>query len=731
VNLQRLRRMNFAEITGRSRQEASKWWERVSAKGSRPAPSRSMADGRAQLAAFGEGAARRFFAGAVDEGTPSLLMDRAPEAARDLIAGAERLLEGRFDLLGYSGLSFGNAVDWHVDPVSGRRAPLVHWTRLNPLDHEAVGDSKVVWELNRHQWLVQLAQAYRMTGDDRYAEAFRAHAVDWLASNPVGQGINWASSLELSYRLIAWCWALVLFRGAPALDPDLFMRMRGSIEDQATHVAKYLSHYFSPNTHLTGEALGLFYAGSLFPELDAAGLWREQGSRILIAESTRQVFADGVYFEQSTCYQRYTVEIVLHFLILCARLGLRVPSAVSERAQAMLDFLLAVRLPGGEVPSIGDADGGWLLPLTRRAADDPRGVFGVAAALFGRSDYAWAAGDAAPEVLWMLGPAGLSALEELRPAPPSGAPSRLFGDGGYIVMRDSWGRLANQLIFDVGPLGCPLSAGHGHADLLSIQCAAFGQPFLIDAGTGGYGQPTWRDAFRSTAAHSTIAVDGLSQAVPAGPFAWQQRPRARLRLWISSDRFELADADHDAYLRLSDPVRHRRQVLFVKPRYWVVMDELEGEESHRAELRFQFAPVDVTVGVDQWTQASSGGRGLALRPFATVPLDVRVVRGSESPVEGWVSADYGQRVPAPMVIYATDAPLPLRIFTLLLPCEVAGTAPPVVVPLLDAEGELVGLGFADGERVELDRPHGTMVHRHAVEASRIATGPNRETPESK
>jgi hypothetical protein len=67
----------------------------------------------------------------------------------------------------------------------------------------------------------------------------------------------------------------------------------------------------------------------------------------------------------------------------------------------------------------------------------------------------------------------------------------------------------------------------------------------------------------------------------------------------------------------------------------------------------------------------------------------------------------------------------------VLPCEVAGTAPPVVVPLLDAEGELVGLGFADGERVELDRPHGTMVHRHAVEASRIATGPNRETPESK
>jgi hypothetical protein len=204
----------------------------------------------------------------------------------------------------------------------------------------------------------------------------------------VGQGINWASSLELSYRLIAWCWALVLFRGSPALDPDLFVRMRASIEDQASHVEKYLSRYFSPNTHLTGEALGLFYAGTVFPELGRARLWRERGARILVEECTRQVFADGVYFEQSTCYQRYTVEIVLHFLILGARAGISVPSAVSERAQAMLDFLLAVRFPCGQVPSIGDADGGWLLPLTHRAPDDLRGVFSTAAALFGRADAA-------------------------------------------------------------------------------------------------------------------------------------------------------------------------------------------------------------------------------------------------------------------------------------------------------------------------------------------------------
>src|SRR6185503_12896421 len=148
---------------------------------------------------------------------------------------------------------------------------------------------------------------------------------------------------------------------------------------------------FSPNTHLTGEALGLLYVGTLLPELSRARHWRELGARILADQIPRQVLGDGVYFEQSTCYQRYTAEIALHYLVLCARTGESAPSAVGDRVRAMLDFLLAVRSPRGEAPPIGDADGGWLLPLARRAPGDLRGLFGIAAAMFGRRDYAWAA----------------------------------------------------------------------------------------------------------------------------------------------------------------------------------------------------------------------------------------------------------------------------------------------------------------------------------------------------
>uniref|UniRef100_UPI00190F100A heparinase II/III domain-containing protein n=1 Tax=Klebsiella pneumoniae TaxID=573 RepID=UPI00190F100A len=69
---------------------------------------------------------------------------------------------------------------------------------------------------------------------------------------------------------------------------------------------------------------------------------------------------------------------------------------------------------------------------------------------------------------------------------------------------------------DVGPLGCPQSGGHGHADLLSIQCSAFGEPYIIDPGTYCYTPAEeWRDFFRNTTSHSTVIVDGAGQAVPA------------------------------------------------------------------------------------------------------------------------------------------------------------------------------------------------------------------------
>lgn len=691
--LRRLRQMRLGEIACRGRQETRKWLDR-SGMGAGAVSAPAAVE---PLSALDPA---RFFEGATSARTPALVTELAPQTSRAVVDAAERALRGTFDLLGYRGLSFGEPIDWRRDAISGVRAPLAHWSRLDPLDTATVGDSKVPWELNRHQWLVTLGQAYRLTGDERYVDAVMWSVRDWLKANPYGRGINWTSSLEVALRLIAWCWTLFLVRTSPLLSATFMAEVSAAAARHATHVERYLSTYYSPNTHLTGEALGLFYAGVVFADLPGAARWREQGLSVLVEQSARQILPDGVYFEQSACYQRYTADFYLHALILAASNGLAVPAAVTQRLQSLLDCLLWVRRPDGSLPMFGDADGGWLLPLAPRAADDCTATFSTAAAFFRRADYAWAAGGRlAPETAWLLGPAAREAFEALTPAPPAAPASRVFGDGGHVVMRGDWRDDAHQMLLDVGPVG---AFGHGHADLLSVQCAVFGAPCIVDPGTYAYHAPGgWRDHFRGTAAHSTLTVDGADQAVPLGPFGWRTRPRARLRRWESTDAFDFADAEHDAYHRLPDPVTHRRRVLFVKPRYWLVVDDVEGATEHRVDLRFQFAPLNVTVSPDLWARARrDDGRGLLLRPFAAVTLKAEVREGELEPLQGWISPDYGQRRAAPVLVYSAVTRLPLRILTLVLPVDDASAPPPPVSLVLAGPGRPTGLIFdASGERV--------------------------------
>jgi hypothetical protein len=675
------RDVSLAEIEYRGWQEAAKWLERVSGppRVSTPASilgrrAPQLASPDAALALLRDALPDRFFPGATDSAALAEFTDRCSGRCRELLDEADVLLDGRFNLLGYQGLRFGDPPDWHLDPVSGRRAPLLHWSRIDPLNPEVVGDSKVIWELNRHQWLVRLAHAYAVSGDERYARACTAAIDSWLDANPPSTGINWASSLEVAYRLIAWCWTLALVRNSPAVSGEWAMKVLAAVWRHASHIRRYLSYYFSPNTHLTGEALGLFYAGTLFPEFrDAAG-WRRAGARILIDESARQILQDGVYFEQSTCYQRYTIDIYLHFIQLAARNRIATPPDVAQRLERMVDFLLAVRQPDGSMPQIGDADGGCLLPLSSRKPDDGRGMFALAASVFGRSDFAWAAEGESAEVCWLLGSEGLRSLDRVTPLPPIAAPSKLFAAGGYAVLRSGWQRDAHVMIVDTGRLGCPTSNGHGRADLLSVQGAIFGERCLVDAGTGCYTSSS----------------------------------RSQLRAWRTGPDMDVVDARHDAYLQLPEPVVHRRRVFFVKPDYWVIVDDVvaaaepaslkrdsakagsrSATSKHQLEVRFQFAPLTVTVGRDDIARAETpGGHVLWAVPFASSAFTAEVR-------EGWISPDYGQREPAPALVYSTIAPLPWRMVTLLLPETGSPSAAPAVHEWRDDGGLPIAITFDD------------------------------------
>ncbi len=427
--------------------------------------------------------------------------------------------------------------------------------------------------------------------------------------------------------------------------------------------------------------------------------------RVLLDQSSAQLSSDGVHLELSTCYHRYTVETYVQFAILCERNGVTIPAALHGRLERMIEFLIAIRRPDGSLPSIGDADGGTLCPLVRRSRHDAGALCGVAASLFKRSDFAWAAGGDLSHLMWIMGAGGLHAFDAVRCAPPSSDASRVFQAGGYAVMRSGWDVNAHQLIMDVGPLGCPISGGHGHADLLSVQCVAFGEPILIDAGTHSYTvDARWRNYFRSTAAHSTVRVDRRDHAQPAGPFKWHSRPRATLRKWQSDASLDVVDAEHDAYSGLAEPVSCRRRVVFVKPHYWLVIDDVEGRARHHIEVAFQFAPITVTRGPHPWVRADTpGGRVFWVAAFASEPLEANLASGELAPIRGWTSVEYGQREPAPMLTYSSTATLPWRCLTLLFPQAAPSTSPPPVCPIVDDARRPRGLRFQDsGTSVVID-----------------------------
>ena len=689
-NLGRLFRMPLPELVCRGKQETFKWVDRV--RLSRMTRASEFELNSERLARFVANAEAHFFSGVFDPRVPEELQTAHVEECQAVLIAAHHASHGRFDLLGYRGLDFGDPVDWHLDPVAGRRAPMVHWSRLDPLDSSKLGDSKVIWELNRHQWLVHLGQAWQVTHDERYAHAVIDSIRGWIRQNPTGIGINWASSLEVAFRLIAWCWSLLLIRDSNAMTPDVFREVEQAAEAHATHVERYLSYYFSPNTHVTGEALGLFYAGVVLRHMKHAERWRSRGARILVQEIERQVLPDGVYMERSTCYQRYTADIYLQFVILAGRARIELPPIVVERLKLLLNVLVALRQPNGSMPHIGDGDGGMVLPLSVASPDDYRATFSTAAVLFRDSTYAWAAGHLVSDTLWLLGTKAAEIFEELEKRSPATTATQVFPVGGFVAMRSGWDDKAHALIFDAGPLGCQYSAGHGHADLLSVQCSAFGERYLVDAGTCCYSADhEVRDFFRSTAAHSTVTIDQKSQAEPAGPFSWQNRCTAHLLRWLSDDTLSHVDALNDAYKRLADPVTHRRRVVFIKSRYWILIDDLCGSQSHRIDLRFQFAPMQILVNDDGWVRASrNGDRGLLLRAFASAPLDVAVREGLRDPMEGWMSLNYGCMEPAPALIFTATTQLPVRIMTLLWPSEDRNELPAVEV-IHDSKGLLSGL----------------------------------------
>ncbi len=80
------------------------------------------------------------------------------------------------------------------------------------------------------------------------------------------------------------------------MEPDFRRRFLDALYRHTLHIVTNLSIYFSPNTHLIGEAVVLHALGVLFPEFRGASGFERIGREVVAAQMDRQVRDDGNYF---------------------------------------------------------------------------------------------------------------------------------------------------------------------------------------------------------------------------------------------------------------------------------------------------------------------------------------------------------------------------------------------------------------------------------------------------
>jgi hypothetical protein len=213
-----------------------------------------------------------------------------------------------------------------------------------------------------------------------------------------------------------------------------------------------------------------------------------------------------------------------------------------------------------------------------------------------------------------------------------------------------------------------LNGAHSHADCLSFELFGHGKAMLIDPGTYIYnGQPQWRNYFRGTLAHNTVAVDAQPQVPFGDTFKWNGKLSARMLDYVSAKAFGLVAGTHGGYLRLHDPVRHTRLLLFVRPSYWVCIDKLDGEDVHQIEWLFHFPPDSIVErqALGFWTEIEKG-IGIYILPTGS-RWNSKVHTGELQPIQGWTSLDYGQKRPAPVLVLSETTRLPILRACVLVP----------------------------------------------------------------
>jgi len=628
------------------------------------------------------------------------------QGKKALLAEADEIVNGQVRLFG------GKSVKLDLS-VPG---PLHHWTIYEVKGEKTqfqTMDVRLVWEAARFGWSYTLGRAYHITKNERYSQAFWSFTENFLDANPAYMGPNWISGQEAALRLIAYVFALSVFYDSIHTNKLRMNRIIQAISDHAARIPPTLVYARAQNNnHLLTEAAGLYTAGTVLHNHPSARKWQETGWKWFQHGLESQIECDGTYIQQSTNYHRLMLQIALWMINIGKIQNNELPEKIKKKLFASTTWLHnLLDSKSGQVPNLGPNDGAYILPLTLCPYNDYRPVVQTAAKVF-LGEQIFDPGPWDEMTLWLK---RKDPKENTNQSIISEAPMKEKGGSSDIesfksphILRipecDSW------LYFRA----VKFSSRPGHADQLHVDLWWRGINLAQDAGTFLYNAPPpWDNSLTCSQVHNTVTVDGFEQMKRVSRFLYLDWAQAELLRDTTNTQIRLPNeqqlvAQHNGYRHLG--IIHRRSVEAFKEGKWVIRDTILSTQSlspnrslqerqistrnhnnqHPNKLHTKKHAVTVQWLIPDWSfqvEEESNNTPITLKvlsPYGWIALgftlncpnniengqlDLQIVRVGKSvfgstvasPILGWSSPTYGEKIPALSIRLTTHGYLPISI----------------------------------------------------------------------
>ena len=514
------------------------------------------------------------------------------------------LAAGRFEIFDTSAVFSLSALPWDRDWRFNHKWEPGYFREYDfYADEKATPyDVKWPWELSRLAGVTPLIEHAVLDGGRRSSDLARELVTDWGRRNPIAGSVNWMP-MEASVRGVALALGAQMLAADPATTPDGIAPWVGLAMQHGEFVARTVEWTDVNNNHYLANLVALVVLGAMLESVHApARRWRRFGETRLWREIMVQFLSDGVNYEMATGYHRLTTELCLLALLTAERAGRPAPTAVRDRLAAAVRYTAAHTRPDGWVPAVGDNDSARVLTFDRRHTRDPGELVAFGATMLGVPIHGALPESAAP--VWLLGATHATALTPRE--------DRLLGFpvGGVYIVRDQ----GNYLFTDLGDVGLRGRGGHGHNDALGFELQIGGEAVFIDPGVPCYtGDLSRHRTARATGSHNVLRIDGQEQAPILGTWRIGNDAAPTVVRCETDGRDVVITGEHRGYVRLPDPVIHRRTWRFDPAVGRLgLQDEVECRGVHQAERFLHLAP-DTRVELAQGVATLRLSRGGVVR----------------------------------------------------------------------------------------------------------------------